>query len=82
MNTLIATSANELKTLLQQGVVTFGFHTKKGNLRIAKGTLDLGQIPPSFHPKGNSASPKVLPYYDLEVGGWRSFQVTQPVFLG
>jgi hypothetical protein len=82
MNRLIASTATELRNLLQKGEVSFGFHTKKGNLRIAKGTLDFSRIPPALHPKTQSTNPKVVAYYDLEVGGWRSFQVTQPVFLG
>ena len=81
MPQLIASiSVETLKTKLGQGPTDFAFRTKAGNLRIAKGTVNLDYIPQEFHPKGGEASPKVVAFFDLEKGGWRSFQVSQLVF--
>jgi hypothetical protein len=42
--------------------------------------LDLDKIPSDQQPKGNEASPKILPFYDLEKFAWRSVQVGQLIF--
>ncbi len=73
-------SIDELKNKLKQGPVRFAFRKKDGSLRLAYGTLDLSKIPSANHPKGNSASPKILPFYDLEKFSWRSIQIGQLVF--
>lgn len=73
-------SIDELKSKLKQGPVRFAFRKKDGSLRLAYGTLDLDKIPASNHPKGGEASPKILPFYDLEKFAWRSIQIGQLVF--
>lgn len=74
-------SVEELKSKLQTGPVRFAFRKKDGSLRMAYGTLDLSKIPSEAHPKtGNSASEKILPFYDLEKFAWRSIQVGQLIF--
>ena len=73
-------SIDELKSKLKQGPVRFAFRKKDGSLRLAYGTLDLDKIPSSNHPKGGEASPKILPFYDLEKFAWRSIQIGQLVF--
>jgi len=73
-------SIEELKNRLKQGPVRFAFRKKDGSLRLAYGTLDLSKIPVDNHPKGNQASPKILPFYDLEKFSWRSVQIGQLVF--
>lgn len=75
-----STTVQVLRTKLQSGPTHFAFRTKAGNLRIARGTLNLDFIPQEFHPKGGEASPKVVAFFDLEKRAWRSFQVTQLVF--
>jgi hypothetical protein len=73
-------SIENLKEKLKQGPVRFAFRKKDGSLRLAYGTLDLSKIPNEAQPKGNEASPKILPFYDLEKFAWRSVQVGQLVF--
>lgn len=73
-------SIEDLKTKLKQGPVRFAFRKKDGSLRLAYGTLDLTKIPNEAQPKGNQASPKIFPFYDLEKFGWRSIQVGQLIF--
>lgn len=73
-------SIEALKENLKKGPVRFAFRKKDGSLRLAYGTLDINKIPSSNHPKGNSASPKILPFYDLEKFAWRSIQIGQLVF--
>ena len=73
-------SIDELKSKLKQGPVRFAFRKKDGSLRLAYGTLDLDKIPASNHPKGGEASPKILPFYDLEKFAWRSVQIGQLIF--
>jgi hypothetical protein len=80
MQRLPQTSVSELKIRLQRGIVNFAFRTKAGGIRFAMGTLNMAHIPQDKRPKGNEASPKVLPYYDLDVQGWRSLQVSQIVY--
>jgi hypothetical protein len=80
MQRLPQTTVSELRSRLQSGIVNFAFRTKAGGIRFAMGTLNLSHIPQDLHPKGNPASPKVLPYYDLDVQGWRSLQVSQIVY--
>jgi len=74
------TTVQNLRTRLQEGPTDFAFRTKSGNLRIARGTVNLDYIPQEFHPKGGEASPKVVAFFDLEKGAWRSFQTTSLVF--
>ena len=73
-------SVEDLKNKLKSGPVHFAFRKKDGSLRLAYGTLDLDKIPSDQQPKGNEASPKILPFYDLEKFAWRSIQVGQLIF--
>ena len=74
-------SIEDLKNRLKSGPVNFAFRKKDGSLRLAYGTLDMTKIPDDQHPKsGNEASPKILPFYDLEKFAWRSIQIGQLVF--
>lgn len=65
---------NELKDCLRKGEVEFEYTKKNGELRKAKGTLNIDII--SEHnatPNGNgSDNENVLKYYDLNSNGWRS----------
>lgn len=74
-------SIEDLKNKLKSGPVKFAFRKKDGSLRLAYGTLDMKDIPSDQQPKsGNEASPKILPFYDLEKFAWRSVSVGQLVF--
>jgi len=75
------TSVLELKEKLRQGPTNFAFRKKDGSLRLAKGTLKLELIPGDLQPKsGNEASPKILPFFDLDKSEWRSISVGQLIF--
>ena len=74
-------TVEDLKAKLKSGPVRFAFRKKDGSLRLAYGTLDLNKIPADQQPKsGKEASPKILPFYDLEKFAWRSIQVGQLIF--
>ena len=76
-----AATAEDLREKLKNGPVRFAFRKKDGSLRMAYGTLDLSKIPQDHHPKtGNPASPKILPFYDLEKFCWRSVSIGQLIF--
>jgi hypothetical protein len=69
-----------LKAKLKSGPVKFAFRKKDGSLRLAYGTLDLSKIPATQQPKGNQASEKILPFYDLDKFEWRSIQIGQLIY--
>lgn len=72
----------DLKSKLRLGPIKFAFHKKDGSVRNAYGTLLMSQIPEDQHPKsGTEASPKIIPFYDLEKEAWRSVSVEQPIFI-
>lgn len=71
-----------LKEQLRQGEVKFQFTKKNGEIRDARGTLNMDIIPQENHPKGTS---KEVPenttrYFDLDKESWRSF--TNDSFIG
>jgi WYL_2, Sm-like SH3 beta-barrel fold len=77
-----------LKSVLNDGVVTVTFTKKDGTERVMKCTLDRKIVPQIIHetntdnpidfPKTKNArvviSDNVLPVYDVEAQGWRSFR--------
>lgn len=69
---------------LAKGPVEFAYRKKSGELRIAKGTTSLEHIPEESHPQGhdrNIKHPDNKPYWDLNVGGWRAFNLGQVVWV-
>ena len=75
-------SIEDLKNRLKSGPVNFAFRKKDGSLRLAYGTLDMSKIPDDQHPKsGSEASPKIVPFFDLEKMAWRSVGIEQPIFI-
>ena len=69
---------------LAEGPVEFAYRKKSGELRIAKGTTNLSHIPEENHPQGyerNMKRPDNKPYWDLNVGGWRAFNLGQVVWV-
>jgi hypothetical protein len=65
-----------LRTLLKEDVVSITFIKKDGSERIMKCTLLESKIPSEFAPKGSekTKSDEVLPVFDVESDGWRSFR--------
>lgn len=79
---LTNTTSEDLKTRLRLGSINFSFQKKDGTIRKAYGTLLMSEIPEDQHPKsGAEASPKVIPFFDLEKLGWRSVSIDQPIFI-
>jgi len=74
-------SPQELKSRLNQGSVQFAFKKLDGTLRTALGTTLLEQIPLDNHPKGGSSSPRVVTFFDLQKGEWRSVSVSREIFI-
>lgn len=63
-----------LKQKLQEGVVSFAYRKKSGELRIAKGTTKLDNIPEDNRPKGTGMQKENChAYWDLNVEGWRAY---------
>lgn len=75
-----AITVEELKEKLNGGPVRFSFQKKDGTVRKAYGTRKMGLIPKENQPTGMESSPKVLPFYDLDKGAWRSLQVETPIY--
>ena len=72
---------------LRTGVYRFSYFKIDGDIREARGTLDLSRIPAEHQPKPLSGAPDVRPenyetfvYYDLDAEGWRSFRLDN--FIG
>jgi hypothetical protein len=71
----------ELRSRLNQGNVQFAFKKLDGTLRTAIGTTLLEQVPLDNRPKGGSSSPRVVTFFDLQKGQWRSVSVNQEMFI-
>jgi hypothetical protein len=72
---------DELKKKLREGVVEVTFTKKDGTERVMKCTLKESLIPEKHKPKGDNpreggGNPFVIPCYDVEKEGWRSFTFT------
>ena len=65
-----------LRTLLKESVVGITFIKKDGSERLMQCTLSETKIPSEFAPKGSekAKSDEVLPVFDVENDGWRSFR--------
>lgn len=65
-----------LEAALRHNIVEFEFVKKDGSHRSATGTLNPKWIAnnTAWTPVGGISSPKVLPFYDLDKGAWRSLQ--------
>lgn len=75
-----AFDALRIKQRMATSVISFAYiKLSTGEVRNAKGTRDLAVIPTDKHPKGTSTKPETtntVSYFDLDVQGWRSFDVT------
>ena len=65
---------NELRKRMQTSVVEFWFTKKSGEIRHAFGTT-MGSLAKAHTVGGHAASIKVIPFFDVEIGEWRSCQI-------
>jgi len=65
---------NELRKRMQTSVVEFYFSKKDGSVRHAFGTT-MGSLAKAHTVGGARSSIKVIPFFDVEVGEWRSCQL-------
>jgi len=79
--TLQPINPQELRSRLNVGTVQFAFKKLDGTLRTAIGTTCLEQVPLDNHPKGAGSSPKIIPFFDLQKGEWRSVSVGREIFI-
>ena len=66
-----------LKSILNDGIATITFTKTDGTERVMKCTLDRKMVPEPkvvHESRLRSISPDVLPVYDIEAQGWRSFR--------
>ena len=66
-----------LKSILNDGIATITFNKTDGTERVMKCTLDRKMVPEPkvvHESRLRSVSPDVLPVYDVEAQGWRSFR--------
>jgi hypothetical protein len=72
-----------LADTLSESSVTLTFKKKDGTLRTMHCTKNLNSIPSEKHPKGSnkSVSGSALTVFDLQLGEWRSFLVSNLVSL-
>ena len=68
---------NDFKNALHKGVVNFKYKKKNGEIRDAKGTLNVEIMGEENTPKGTGYDivDTNIRYYDLNSEGWRSFIV-------
>ena len=71
----------QLRSPLNVGTVQFAFKKLDGTLRTALGTTNLEQVPLGNHPKGGGSSPRVVVFFDLQKGEWRSVNTNQEIFI-
>lgn len=66
---------NDFKNALRKGVVNFKYKKKSGEIRDAKGTLNVEIMGEENTPKGTGYDivDTNIRYYDLNSEGWRSF---------
>ena len=66
---------NDFKNALRKGVVNFKYKKKNGEIRDAKGTLNVEIMGEENTPKGTGCDivDTNIRYYDLNSEGWRSF---------
>jgi hypothetical protein len=66
---------NDFKNALRKGVVNFKYKKKNGEIRDAKGTLNVEIMGEENTPKGTGYDivDTNIRYYDLNSEGWRSF---------
>ena len=66
---------NDFKNALRKGVVNFKYKKKNGEIRDAKGTLNVEVMGEENTPKGTGYDivDTNIRYYDLNSEGWRSF---------
>ena len=66
---------NDFKNALHKGVVNFKYKKKNGEIRDAKGTLNIDVMGEDNAPKGTGYDivDTNIRYYDLNSEGWRSF---------
>lgn len=70
----------ELLELLTKGEVSVTFTKADGTDRVMKCTKWMDLIPEENHPKTESKganTPDNITVFDLEKGGWRSFNITK-----
>lgn len=65
---------NELRKRMQTSVVEFWFSKKDGSIRHAFGTT-MSSLAKAHTVGGAKASIKVIPFFDVEIGEWRSCQI-------
>lgn len=65
---------NELRKRMQTSVVEFWFSKKDGSVRHAFGTT-MGSLVKAHTVGVARSSIKVIPFFDVEVGEWRSCQL-------
>lgn len=69
----------------REDLVEVTFTKKDGTVRVMKCTRNLKLIPGEHHPDDDSTndrtSPDVLPVWDLEAEGWRSFRLDSVISM-
>lgn len=60
---------------LQAGPCKIQFVKKDGTVRTMLATLEESTLPPSTSTGTRASSPAVLPVFDVEADGWRSFRL-------
>jgi len=75
-------SIEQLKEMMRHEAVSFKYQKKNGEIREARGTLNLDNIPEDSHPKGtgHGSTDEYTKYYDVDKEGWRCFYNDQ--FIG
>ena len=77
--------ASKLSKNLTNGVVTFFYRKKNGEVRSAVGTTNLSLVPKESQPKMKNSvtlSGTVQKYFDFTVNDWRSVKTENITWIG
>ena len=82
--TEVEKNASKLSKNLTNGIVTFFYRKKDGQIRSAVGTTNLSLIPKESIPStsGITLTNNVQKYFDFTVNAWRSVKIENITFIG
>jgi hypothetical protein len=74
--------AEQLRARLNKGIVDFAFKKINEELRSARGTRNIAEIPFKDHPHdGKLSSDAMIPFYDLDKKEWRAISARSEMFI-
>lgn len=76
----MSTLADNLRSMMKDGIVKFQFEKKDGSIRQASGTLKETIFDYTFK-GGRQSAPDMIVYWDTDKNAWRSFHEYQLISI-